>query len=181
MFVRNGDIFLRIGRHYLASIWPMGLNLHRQFAFRWAEELECNEGVYLRRWVLETPIFSLRLHHWLRSDDDRAFHDHPWGFYTLILKGKYHDCTPVDPDVVPFKKANWDGSEYPYPIAMELMSPGKITYRSAHHKHYVLVDPPGCWTLLLTGPKIRRWGFWIKEKFIVSYRYFYQYGSHICD
>lgn len=144
-------------------------SLHRQFGFRWAEELECSQGVYLRRWVLETPAFSFRLHHWLRSDDDRAFHDHPWGFHTLILKGKYHDCSPATID------------NQTYPVVMELMTPGKIKYRPAEHKHYVLVEPPGCWTLLWTGPKSRRWGFWLKNRFVISYRYFYQMGRHICD
>jgi hypothetical protein len=33
---------------------------------------------YLIRWRVETPWFSVRLHHWLGPDDERAQHDHPW-------------------------------------------------------------------------------------------------------
>lgn len=170
----------RITRSSLSSL-SGSVNFHRKFSIGWREELACRSGVYLRRWRIEAPLFSIRLHHWLHSDDTRSFHDHPWGFYTIILKGKYHDCSPADPNKIPFMKTNWDGSTYPYPIVMELMTPGKVRYRPAHHKHYVLVEPPGCWTILITGPKIRRWGFWVKEKFVVSYRYFYRYGSHPCD
>src|ERR1700733_7651031 len=57
------------------------------FRFKWAEELQCKMGVYVRRWYLETPFGSIRVHHWLHSDDDRAFHDHPWWFWTLVLRG----------------------------------------------------------------------------------------------
>jgi hypothetical protein len=34
----------------------------------------------IRYILLSTPWFGVYLHHLLRSDYDRAFHDHPWGF-----------------------------------------------------------------------------------------------------
>ncbi|SRR6266581_649718 len=135
-------------------------NLHRQFGWRWAEELKCEEGVYVRRWVLETPIGSIRLHHWLRSDDARSHHDHSWSFVSFIFRGGYSDITPE--------------SETRHRAP-------SVVYRSAEHKHWVRVEPGGCWSFLITGPKTRRWGFWLKDKFIVSYRYFYAFGKHICE
>lgn len=51
---------------------------------------------YLDRWVLgvgrpSRPCwFSIRLHHFFRSDDDHL-HDHPTWFLTLVLKGTYDD------------------------------------------------------------------------------------------
>lgn len=32
---------------------------------------------------------SIRIHHILRKDEDRALHDHPWDARTIILKGWY--------------------------------------------------------------------------------------------
>jgi hypothetical protein len=43
---------------------------------------------------------SLYLHCFLRSDDDRALHDHPWNWATLLLRGEYKEHrmedTPVE-------------------------------------------------------------------------------------
>jgi hypothetical protein len=45
----------------------------------------------LRRHLLipRNPIFNVYLHHFLRSDDDRALHDHPWINLSLLLDGCY--------------------------------------------------------------------------------------------
>lgn len=131
-----------------------------KFAVRWADELRCKTGVYVRRWVLETPWFSVRLHHWLHSDDNRALHDHTWWFCTLVLRGCYWDI----------------GREH-----TEKMSAGTLRFRPAGHSHYVQVRPSGCWTLLLTGPIVREFGFWTKKGWRKANRYFYDNGQHICD
>lgn len=130
-----------------------------KFAAKWREELSCITGTYLQRWYIETPFFSIRLHHWLHSDDDRHLHDHPWNFITIILKGSYTDVSEN---------------------GKELMHIGKIAYRSATHKHYVKIDKD-CWTILFTGPKIRKWGFWIGERFRKANKYFFMNGPHTCD
>jgi len=36
---------------------------------------------------------------------------------------------------------------------------GNIVVRSHEYKHRMVVDEP-CWTLFITGPSIREWGFW---------------------
>lgn len=50
---------------------------------------------YLLRWYLipRNPIVNVYLHKFLRSDDDRALHDHPWWFVSLILRGQYDEVT----------------------------------------------------------------------------------------
>lgn len=130
------------------------------FSFRWREKLPCANGVYNIRTYVKTPWFSLRLHHWLHSDDARHFHDHPWWFYTLVLKGGYTDVSPA---------------------GEERMRAGRIRFRPAHHQHTVRVDPGGCWTFLITGPEIRRWGFWVGPKWLNAKRYFFKKGVHACD
>ncbi len=130
------------------------------FRFRWREKLYCQTGVYIERWYFETPLGSIRLHHWLHSDDSRNFHDHPWWFITLVLRGGYTDVSPSGTTV---------------------MNVGKITFRPANHQHTVQVNKGGCWTVLLTGPKIRKWGFWVGKKFKKANKYFLEHGRHVCD
>lgn len=127
--------------------------------YKWAEELRCTTGIYVRRWYVETSIGSIRIHHWLKSDDDRYFHDHPWWFITFILKGGYTDVSP-------------DGEEY--------MRAGQIKFRPALHRHTVRPNVTGCWTLIISGPKTRNWGFWIGTKFKKANKYFLEHGIHIC-
>ena len=119
---------------------------------------------YVIRWMVETPLGSVRLHHWLAPDDDRAPHDHPWSFTTFVLRGGYYDLSPT-------------GSEH-------LRAPA-VRRRAAEHPHTVFPDRDGAWTIIVTGPKVRQWGFWVKGangvKFVKSYRYFYKYGHHPCD
>lgn len=128
------------------------------FKLRLKEELSCRTGIYLRRWYLETPLFSIRLHHWLSGDDRRNFHDHPWDFIVFVLSGSYIDRSNIE-------------NSY--------MFPGKLSFKRAEHKHSV--DTKGCWTLVFTGPKKRFWGFWVKDKFVKANKYFLTLGSHPCN
>ena len=45
------------------------------------------EDPYLARWHLipRNPVFNLYAHRFLRSDDDRALHDHPWLNASVLL------------------------------------------------------------------------------------------------
>lgn len=153
---------------------PPDDRLHRKFEVRLAEDHACQTGVYLRRWRVETPWFSVRLHHWLHSDDNRNTHDHPWNFYTFILKGSYLDVPiPAGPGTV-----DAFGNEA---LVGQRVKAGHIYYRPATHAHWVHLDQGEVWTLVLTGPKIRRWGFWIGDRWKRSFKYFYEYGTHPCD
>lgn len=114
---------------------------------------------YVIRWRIETPIGSVRLHHWLGPDDDRAFHDHPWWFLTFVLRGGYIDVSP-------------EGDDHLYAPA--------VRFRRAHHRHTVVPECEGAWTLVITGPKVRRWGFWLNGKFIRANKWFLTQGHHPC-
>jgi hypothetical protein len=118
------------------------------------------ECPYMRRWVLDFGLFALRVHRWEASDDKRAFHDHAWWFLTLVLWGSYVDVSPSGRDRLRF---------------------GSIRFRRADHKHTVEVQRRGTWTLLVTGPVARRWGFWVGEKLFKRDKYFATHGHHPCD
>lgn len=49
------------------------------------------------------------------------------------------------------------------------------------HKHTVEIHRPGTWSFLITGPAIRRWGFWVDNKLHLRDRYFATSGHHPCS
>src|SRR5690242_14714107 len=50
---------------------------------------------YMLRWFVipRNRFFNIYLHHFHRSDDDRALHDHPWLNLSIILQGEYVEHT----------------------------------------------------------------------------------------
>jgi hypothetical protein len=109
---------------------------------------------YLRRWwiIPRNRFFNIYLHNILRSDDDRALHDHPWWNLSIILSGGYWEVTP--------NKLHW-------------RKRGSFTLRKASAAHRLALDktqPQGgnepCWTLFVTGPVIREWGFHCRKGWV---------------
>jgi hypothetical protein len=106
------------------------------------------DDLYLRRWWLipHNRWFNVYLHHFLRSDDDRALHDHPWRNLSILLIGSYREHTTSG---VVKRRKPWR------PWAF-----WRLTWRSATAAHRVeLINGRPVWTLFLTGPKVRTWGF----------------------
>jgi len=120
---------------------PFPETKRKRFVFEWCRKLGNATCPYLIRWVFSTPFGSIRLHHWIASDDKRATHDHGWWFWTLVLSGGYTDVSDE---------------------GHERMTRGRLRFRPAEHQHTVEVDKGGCWTLVLTGPEFRFWGFWVR-------------------
>lgn len=131
-----------------------------KFILKLNEKLGLDTCPYLIRWRFETPWGSIRLHHWLAPDDPRHRHDHPWSFVTFVLKGGYTDLSP-------------SGDQH-------LKAPA-VQHRDATHQHTVVPDEGGAWTVIVTGPKIREWGFWVNGKFRSRIKYFWKFGHHPCD
>lgn len=53
------------------------------------------ERPYLLRWYVipRNRGLNVYLHKFLRDDDDRALHDHPWWFVSVMLWGQYVEVT----------------------------------------------------------------------------------------
>jgi hypothetical protein len=100
---------------------------------------------YLKRWWLipRNRLFNVYLHQFLRSDDDRALHDHPWLNFSFILKGEYTEHT------IPAGGVN----------VRKIYKAGDIKLRRAVASHRIELHAGECWTLFVTGPAIRSWGF----------------------
>ena len=104
---------------------------------------------YLLRWWLipRNPIFNVYLHLFLRSDDDRALHDHPWANLSILLQGRYVEHTP-------------EGERILSAGAWRLRLLGSIRHRVE------LMPGETCWTLFITGPRYRDWGFHCPQGFV---------------
>lgn len=118
------------------------------------------EPYMLRWWVIpRNKLFNIYLHQFLRSDDDRALHDHPWVNCSYLLEGTYTE-----------HKIKAGGVNQ-----QEVLTAGAIKFRRAKTAHRVELHAGPCWSLFITGPVIRRWGFhcpkgWRHWKFFTSDR-----------
>lgn len=104
---------------------------------------------YLRRWHLipRNRVFNVYLHHFCRSDDDRALHDHPWWNMSWLLDGTYLEHKT-------------DG--------VYARRQGDVVFRGGRAPHRIQLlqslygrEKP-VWTLFITGPRFRAWGFHCK-------------------
>lgn len=115
------------------------------------------QNPYLLRWFIipRNPWFNIYLHKFCRDDDDRALHDHPWWFISIMVKGRYTEILAQD-------EHGGRGS---------VRSAPGIAFRRAQHRHRVVLDSKDgkavpCWTLVITGRKAREWGFWCPKGFV---------------
>ncbi len=101
---------------------------------------------YLLRWYVlpRNPWLNVYLHQFLHDDEDRALHDHPWWFVSLMVKGRYYEVT----------QTNFIARVAPC-----------VAHHPATHAHRVVLQkdddskPIPCWTIVITGRVTRDWGF----------------------
>lgn len=158
---------------------------------RWPDKVVGeNIDPYLLRWfIIKNRFFNIYLHKFMRSDIDRALHDHPWSWnVSIILRGSYIEHMPFDlktfgknGDMRTIKKLrrSWRPifriGTTPHRVELH-----KITHRIPHRQLCFVYEQP-VWTLFITGPDIREWGFycpkgWRWQKDFLSER---EGGSHI--
>ena len=103
------------------------------------------DNPYMHRWWLipRNRFFNIYLHHFMRSDDDRALHDHPWWNLSVLLTGRYceHTIDAGGINIRTFRNA------------------GDFKFRGAGAAHRIELYDGFCWTLFVTGPRLREWGF----------------------
>ena len=132
----------------------------RAAILRWARNREPDFIIggkadpYLRRhWLLpRNRFFNVYVHEFLRSDDDRALHDHPWLFNcSWLIEGRYIEWMRWRPT-----------SRYPIPF---FRYAGDVKFRWGPAAHRIelygnsLTGEEPCWTVFVTGPRVREWGF----------------------
>lgn len=112
---------------------------------------------YLQRWHLipRNRWFNVYLHRFEGTDMGRAPHDHPWWSVSIRLTRKAeaverYTRSPGDPTATRHTRVPWL-----WPVI-----------RSARHVHQMTILKGPMWTLFITGPKVREWGFWSGGRFI---------------
>jgi hypothetical protein len=127
------------------------------------------DAPYLLRWYVlpRNQHINIYLHHFQRSDDPRALHDHPWAFVSILIAGSYAEITDS---------------------TSTLRTPGTIAIRRAVHRHRIQLptNPDGtersCWSVIITGPRRRQWGFWCPSRHGVHrFIHWRQFGPGGCD
>jgi hypothetical protein len=143
----------------------------------------CDHDPYLVRWyVLRTKWVSLFIHKFIRSDEDRALHDHPWSFLVIPLWRGYIEHTSDPVQMGPFIASR---QRRVYPIL-------GTRYRHATFRHRVEllkgyrplpvpsdlvevthIDSDGepmlelpAWSLFFHFKREREWGFHLPEGFV---------------
>lgn len=119
----------------------------------WARQAEPDVVIgrgYLHRWYVaprpETGC-NVYLHRFLGSDDDRALHDHPWDSRSVVIAGEV------------IEHVGRPGVEFVGFSEQRTHLAGAIVEREADTPHRIEIRSEA-WTLFMTGPKLREWGFW---------------------
>jgi hypothetical protein len=147
---------MKIFQQFAAKMLQIGERRSPDFVIGGAEK------PYLRRWWLipRNRFFNIYLHNIMRSDDDRALHDHPWINLSILLRGAYVEHLP----------RGW-----------KLRRAGQFVLRGPRSAHRLELITPEfypntstlcpylageCWTLFITGPRLRTWGFHCPQGFV---------------
>lgn len=148
------------------------LDWHSQTTFARAHDVRIpfdpSVPPYMLRWwkIPRNPLFNMYFHKVLRSDDDRALHDHPWWSFSIVLSGGYFEHTIQAGGV---HRKVWCG-------------PGTMKFRRAGtcaHRLELATDMNGydeefdmpAKTIFITGPVLRRWGFHAKSRWVDAYEW----------
>lgn len=145
-FNQSGDVSSHNERH---NRWPRRRTIH---------SCQAAKGpLFTRYYLFESKPLSIYIHCFHTSDDDRAFHDHPWSFLTFLFHRGYWEITP-------------EGVFYRPRFS--------LLYRPATWQHIVLLkDNVPTWTLMFRFRRVREWGFILPTGWM-NWR---DYGKEWCD
>lgn len=124
----------------------------RRFIFWLLGEPDVDIGPgYLHRWFLlpRNRFFNIYLHRFL-APDRGDLHDHPWDSVSLCLKGAMREQTLG---------------------GYNFIRPGTVVFRRSSALHRIDFVAGTCWTILVTGPRKREWGFLAGNRWIPWHRY----------
>jgi len=110
---------------------------------------------FTRYTIFGCKYFGIFIHR-ISGFDDACEHDHPWDFYSFMLRGGY--------------------VEY-YNGKSRIINPGRLVFRPAEFKHRLEIHQPS-WTLVLVFKTKREWGYWDSNGFIPVDKY--ERGQKIC-
>lgn len=142
-----------------------------------------NVPAYMHRWwrIARNWAFNIYYHNVLRSDDDRALHDHPWFSFSVVLRGGYFEHTILaggihrkvwkGPGSMTFR---WTGS-MAHRLELERVSLMEAPLHSLMNREVEISDATNqkvevpATTIFNTGPVLRRWGFHHESGWVDAY------------
>ena len=102
--------------------------------------------IFLRNRQKHIP-FNIFIHKFLQNSQNE-FHDYPWGFFTLVLKGGFWEHIYTDNRKIETKRI-WRHAGYWQKVDAEYT-----------HRIELETGKGPCWTLCIPFKKERTWGFW---------------------
>lgn len=119
----------------------------------------CHNALWYRQpitWLVQRFGLAIRLHLIRRADNDRVMHDHPWDFWSTVLRGWYIEARPFDNGRPCFTLDCDDELD-----ERTLRAQGSVAFRRATDRHRIVeVAPGGVWTLFVTSRPRHWWGFY---------------------
>lgn len=111
----------------------------------WRHIPDARRSIFQRAVIAAARLLpNVYVHCFVRSDDDRALHDHPWLFNaSWLLSGCYDEHT-IDAGGIHRRRR---------------LEAGSFRFRLGRAPHRVELTAGDCWTLFVTGPVVRNWGF----------------------
>ena len=164
----------------------------KKFQIRWAEKLGFEDEPYLIRWTFIFFGYSMRIHHWIKSDDRRYFHDHSADLLSIVLKGEYDNVVPYEVNKPPIievpahlqkhfgkrrinqRKCHVEGIFNSWKNFIHMNK--SIWFSKAEQQHYLDIPKGGAWTLMFEGKPRHKWGFYVNEHKWRPLRYFHKFG-----
>ena len=150
---------------YMERYWLVPYATDKNISSLTKEGTGCYNVCIFKRpiaWLFQKLGIAIRVHKILRSDSGRDFHNHPWNFITVLLKGSYFEITP-----------KFGSSDF-YEGAIKTFY-GKNTVLFRKHKHFhrlelligkffnkqgnIEIQYLPVWTLFIIFRKKRTWGF----------------------
>lgn len=130
---------------------------------KWVEVIYGKDGIHTVPYLTRIRLLNsnpkrllfkngLFIHKFHRGDWDRAFHDHPWDFWTFPLQTYYEDVLSENGNIIKSNKVasfTWH-------------------FRDANYAHMVRTDQKfPIWTLVLPGVKMPvTWGFYVTQEYL---------------
>ncbi len=106
------------------------------------------KAVSRTRWrIIHTPWFGIYLHRWNKPDPRPTFHNHPWNFFSIILRGVYSERRLSD------DKKHW---------ILAVVKWLNIVKRTDFHT--VFEVRPGTLSLMFVGKTHEDWGYWLDDR-----------------
>lgn len=164
--------FIRFDGSYDTLIgWRCGFDIgKRKFALEASTVVgRVSRERYLGRWFVYFGVGTLRLHKFYRGDNDRAPHNHPWGFITFPLSS--------------YIEQRYEKGEY---LGRFLIKAFRFHYRPATFEHIVMCRasdvygsggdrcfaPRPFYTIVLGANKSNEWGFFPEPGQFVHHKEF---------